>query len=53
MKFQDYETEGFFDELFDVNGSPRPEAEPLFRRFSSLSEGEVGRTAFMAVTEGC
>ena len=41
MKFQDYNTGGFFDELFDANGYPRPETEPLFRRFGNLSEGEI------------
>jgi uncharacterized circularly permuted ATP-grasp superfamily protein len=41
MRFQDYETEGFFDELFEPDGNPRPQAKPLFSRFGSLSEGEV------------
>jgi len=41
MEFQKYDTGGFFDELFDADGSSRPEAEPLFRRFASLSEGEI------------
>ena len=41
MKFQDYETEGFFDELCEPDGSPRPQAKPLFARFGGLSEGEI------------
>ncbi|MBL8825371.1 MAG: circularly permuted type 2 ATP-grasp protein [Planctomycetaceae bacterium] len=38
-----YDTEGFYDEMFDESGRPRPRAELLARRLASLSEGELQR----------
>lgn len=38
MDIGNYATEGFFDELFEQNGSPREEAAPLFDKISSLAE---------------
>ncbi len=37
----DYDTGGFFDEMFDDEGSPRPAASMLARRLKSLAEGEL------------
>src|SRR6516162_9472657 len=39
----DYETGGFFDEMFDDSGSPRPAASLLARRLKALAEGELPR----------
>jgi uncharacterized circularly permuted ATP-grasp superfamily protein len=43
MQFRGYETEGWFDELFDEHGLPRREAELLVHKIESLAEGEFGR----------
>lgn len=43
MKFANYNTEGFYDELCEPDGSPRSIAEPLFRRINELPEGELVR----------
>ena len=37
----DYDTGGFFDEMFDDEGSPRPAASMLARRLKSLAVGEL------------
>jgi uncharacterized circularly permuted ATP-grasp superfamily protein len=39
----DYETDGFFDEMFDDRGQPRLAASLLARRLRSLAEGELPR----------
>jgi len=41
MKFTGYQTEGFYDELIDRDGAPRPGARLLVRRIESLPEGEL------------
>ena len=43
LVFSDYDTDGFFDEMFDDEGAPRPAASLLARRLKSLSEGELPR----------
>jgi uncharacterized circularly permuted ATP-grasp superfamily protein len=43
MKFDTYQTAGFYDEMFDSDGRPRPRAELLARRLMSLSDGELER----------
>ncbi|MGN0855001.1 MAG: circularly permuted type 2 ATP-grasp protein [Kiritimatiellia bacterium] len=43
MKFSGYDTEGFFDELCESDGSPRRAAAMLFRRINELPEGELIR----------
>ncbi len=43
MRFEEYDTEGFFDEIFDVNGIPRPGADLLIERFNGLPENELQR----------
>lgn len=37
MDFSTYQTDGFFDELFEENGSPRPGAQLLIQKIESLS----------------
>ncbi|MGN0845199.1 MAG: circularly permuted type 2 ATP-grasp protein [Kiritimatiellia bacterium] len=43
MKLDAYDTEGFYDELYDENGAPRPAAAALLRRIAELPEGELER----------
>ncbi len=43
MKFDGYSTDGFHDELFFKDGTPRPEARALVERIEALSEGELAR----------
>ncbi|GAB5402361.1 MAG: circularly permuted type 2 ATP-grasp protein [Aureliella sp.] len=38
MSFQNYQTEGFFDEMFDQQGNPRPGAQSLADLIASLPE---------------
>ena len=37
MDFSTYQTEGFYDELFDENNSPRPGAQLLVKKIESLA----------------
>jgi uncharacterized circularly permuted ATP-grasp superfamily protein len=41
LTFQDYDTTGFFDEMFRPDGSPRQGAERLIERINSLQPGEL------------
>jgi len=41
MNFSDYATEGFYDELIDANGKPRPGADVLVKKINSLPEDEL------------
>ena len=43
MRFAAYSADGFYDEMFDVDGTPRPRCEGLVRRIEALSEGELLR----------
>ena len=43
MKFNGYQTEGFYDEIFLRDRDPRPEADPLVRLLESLPEGDLER----------
>jgi len=43
MDFDDYQTEGFFDELFEGPGVPRPGARLLVDTLQSLPEGDLLR----------
>ena len=43
MRFQGYQTESFYDEMFLPEGGPRAGAVPLVQRLSSLGEGELER----------
>ncbi|WP_308602926.1 circularly permuted type 2 ATP-grasp protein [uncultured Fibrobacter sp.] len=48
MNFKNYNTEGFFDELFFADGTPRVSAEPLVSRIQELPEGELARRQIAA-----
>ena len=41
--FDDYDTGGFYDEMFLPDGVPRPEAALLARLIGSLPDGEMNR----------
>lgn len=41
MRFDDYDTGGFFDEMFDAEGRPRPGNEAVVNRFTELSLEEL------------
>jgi uncharacterized circularly permuted ATP-grasp superfamily protein len=43
MRLDNYQLDGFYDEMFLPDGRPRPETELLVKRLASLSEGEVER----------
>ncbi|WP_442506887.1 circularly permuted type 2 ATP-grasp protein [Novipirellula sp. SH528] len=43
MKFDDYKTDGFYDEIFEASGVPREVSEPLIQRIESLPEGDLHR----------
>ena len=43
MRFSAYDTAGFYDELFDSNGSPRSQAQLLINTIESLSDGQLLR----------
>lgn len=39
--FDGYDTQGFFDELFDSDGNPRPAAKPLIDKINELPSHEL------------
>lgn len=43
MKLENYDTEGFYDELYDETGAPRAAAAALLRRIAELPDGELER----------
>src|SRR2546421_2586157 len=43
MLFDGYDSGGFFDEMFDVEGKPRPSARLLFQKVAALGDGELRR----------
>ncbi len=43
MRFNTYDPENFYDELFVDKGQPRPGATPLTQRIDALPIGELGR----------
>ena len=43
MDFSNYQTDGFFDELFLDDGTPRPGARVLIEKLASLSDEEIER----------
>eukprot|EP00913_Durusdinium_trenchii_P013368 g12549.t1 len=43
LTFGGYDTEGFYDELIDAEGRPRPEARLLVEKLNSLEPGELRR----------
>lgn len=51
LRFSDYETGNFYDEMFQENGQPWPRAELLAARLKSLSSGELPRRQKVADRE--
>jgi uncharacterized circularly permuted ATP-grasp superfamily protein len=43
VRFETYQTEGFYDEMFEAGGNPRPEARLLFESVEALEEGQFQR----------
>lgn len=43
MRFDGYDTEGFYDEIFDEQKNPRPGADLLIERINALPEKELQR----------
>ncbi len=43
MRFASYSSDGFYDEMFLADGTPRARCESLVRRIESLSDGELQR----------
>ena len=43
MQLNDYDTGGFYDEMFDAAGQPRAEAQLLLDTISALGEGQLER----------
>lgn len=43
MRFQDYDTGGFYDEMFDAQGRPRTGTEAVVNRFNALPLEELKR----------
>lgn len=41
MRFEKYSPEGFYDELFEAEDSPRPGAKLLVERINKLAEGDL------------
>ena len=41
MRLENYETDGFYDEMFDERGTPRSRAGALAQRLEALSDGEL------------
>mgnify|MGYP001352492537 CR=1 FL=1 len=41
ISFSQYDPEGFYDELYEEKGQPRPGGTLLLRKFASLPEGEL------------
>jgi uncharacterized circularly permuted ATP-grasp superfamily protein len=41
MRFDDYDTGGFYDEMFDTRGRPRPGTEAVVNRFAELPLEEL------------
>lgn len=41
MRFDEYLTEGYYDELFDADNRPRPQANVLINRLNALAAGEL------------
>jgi uncharacterized circularly permuted ATP-grasp superfamily protein len=43
MQFSSYETQGFYDEMFEDDGRPRPHVQLLLDTIQSLSDGQLLR----------
>ena len=43
MRLNGYDTGGFYDEMFDADGRPRPEAQLLLETIGGLGDGQLQR----------
>src|SRR5262247_2621612 len=43
MLFDGYQTDGFYDEMLNADGTPRPWARLLFERIASVGDAELRR----------
>lgn len=43
MRVDQYQTDGFYDEMFEAEGTPRPEAHLLLETIASLEDGQLQR----------
>ena len=48
MQFSSYETQGFYDEMFEDGGQPRPHVQLLLDTIQSLSDGQLLRYKYAA-----
>jgi uncharacterized circularly permuted ATP-grasp superfamily protein len=48
MLFDGYKIEGFYDEMFEADGTPRHSARSLFQRVAALDDGELKRYQYAA-----
>jgi uncharacterized circularly permuted ATP-grasp superfamily protein len=46
--FQDYETDGFYDEMFEADGQPRPHYRRLYQRITGMSYEDFRRRRQLA-----
>jgi uncharacterized circularly permuted ATP-grasp superfamily protein len=51
MNFERYQLDGFYDELFEASGRPRPAAAPLIERLKSMAPGDLERQQKAAEAE--
>lgn len=43
MRLETYQTDGYYDEMFETDGTPRPQVRGLANRLAGLSEAELGQ----------
>jgi hypothetical protein len=43
MRFHSYQRDGFYDEMFEADGVPRPQARLLLETIESLGQGQLHR----------
>src|SRR5438093_747813 len=43
FSFAGYQHDGFYDEMFDDAGQPRPDTQPLYNRIRSISADDLTR----------
>jgi uncharacterized circularly permuted ATP-grasp superfamily protein len=43
LSFADYQTDDFYDEMFDENGAPRPDCQALYHRIRNISPDDLIR----------
>ncbi len=51
MNFENYQTDSYYDELFEIGGRPRTSAAPLIDRIKSMPAGDLTRQQKAAESE--